>query len=288
MAPPHTNKSPQKEGRMDLAIYSIEKNQIKSGRQAAKVFKVSRTTLQRRRKGIGLKQGSRPANSLLLLIEEKELVRWILSLERRSFPPHIIDVKRLAEGLISRRGSREFKPIGKYWIYRFLTRHPAIKQRLTRSKDSNRALQESPRVMKPWFEPVDEAIKQYGIADSGIYNCDETGFAMGLISGSKAAKVVTSSENVGRATVFQPGSRKWITTIECVNAMDHIIPPFIIADGKFHLRYWYDQHRDLELADWIVAISDNGWINDERGFDWIQHFDKHTKDCLVGSIVYFS
>jgi len=89
MAPPHTQKSPQKEGRINLAINSIEKNQVKSGRQAAEVYRVPRTTLRRRLEGTGPKQGSRAKNSLLSLIEEEELVKWILALERRGFPPYI-------------------------------------------------------------------------------------------------------------------------------------------------------------------------------------------------------
>jgi hypothetical protein len=104
MAPPHTQKSPQKEGRFNLAIHSIKKNQISSGRQAAKVFKISQTTLRRRLQGIGPREGSQLKNRLLWPIEEEELVKWILAIERRGFPPYIIDVKRLAELLIQRRG----------------------------------------------------------------------------------------------------------------------------------------------------------------------------------------
>ena len=29
-------------------------------------------------------------------------------------------------------------------------------------------------------------------------------------------------------------------------------------------------------ADWILAVSDNGWTTDELGLLWLKHFDKHT------------
>jgi hypothetical protein len=193
------------------------------------VFKVPRTTLRRRRKEIGPKQGSRAKNNLLLPIEEEQLVQWILEMERRGFPFFIIDVKRSAERLISRRGARSIPPpIGKCWVYRFITHHPALKQRLTRNKDPQRPRQERPSVIQPWFQLIEEITEQYGIVDGDKYNFDETGFAMGLISESGAAKVVGSSDNVGRVTITQPGERTWMTSIECANATGWMIPPLLL------------------------------------------------------------
>jgi hypothetical protein len=281
MAPPHTQKSSQKEGRIDLAIHSIKKKQILSGRRAAKVFNVPRTTMRRRKKGIKPQEEAQLNNRLLSPIEEEELLRWILAMERRGFPPYVIDVKRLAERLIQRRGdTRRPTSIGKQWVYRLLTRHPAVKTRLTRKKDSQRSRQESPNVIRPWFQRVEDICQQYGIIDGDKYNFDETGFAMGLISGSGARKVAGSSENVGRATITQPGSRTWVTSIECENAIGWMIPPFIIVAGKVHLRYWYEQ---LLPTDFEVALSNNGWTNDALALDWIKHFDKHTKDRVIGT-----
>ncbi|KAM9874235.1 transposase, partial [Verticillium dahliae] len=34
--------------------------------------------------------------------------------------------------------------------------------------------------------------------------------------------------------------------------------------------------------DWVIATSDNGWTTNERGLEWIQHFDKHTKPRKTG------
>jgi hypothetical protein len=282
MAPPHTQKSIQKEARIDLAINGIKKKQFSSQRHATRVCKVVRSTLQGRLKGVRPRKGSPAKNRLLRQTEEDELVRWILEIERRGFPPFIIDVKRLAERLIQRRGeSQQPPPIGKLWVYRFVSRHPAIKQRLTRKKDSQRARQERPSVIRPWFQLVQETIERYGIVDGDKYNFDETGFAMGLITGSGSSKAVGSSDNVGRITISQPGDRTWMTGIECANALGWMIPPFVIAPGKVHLRYWYDQ--SSLPKDMVVALSENGWTNDDLALQWIKHFDKHTKDRVIGT-----
>ena len=48
-------------------------------------------------------------------------------------------------------------------------------------------------------------IEENGILAEDIYNFDETGFAMGLIS---AQKVVTRAEYYGRRAILQLGNRE--------------------------------------------------------------------------------
>jgi hypothetical protein len=123
---------------------------------------------------------------------------------------------------------------------------------------------------------VEETRQAYRILDQDVYNFDETGFMMGVASTSK---VVTSSDTIGRAVDVQPGNRDWVTTIECINALGWSIPPFVILSGKLHQASWY---RNLP-ADWVIALSDNGWTNDGLGLEWIKHFNRYTKSCTVGA-----
>ena len=51
---------------------------------------------------------------------------------------------------------------------------------------------------------------KYGIPDDDVYNFDETGFMMGIIS---AGMVVTTSDGRGKAKLAQPGNREWATVI---------------------------------------------------------------------------
>ena len=168
--------------------------------------------------------------------------------------------------------------IGKNWIYKFLTQHPQLDTRLARSYDSQRAKNEDPKIISEWFKLVERTCEEYGILDEDKYNFDETGFAMG-VANTGSAKVVTT-DTVGRATVIQPGDRKWTTVIECAKGDGKVIPPFVILEGKVHLESWFRQRLP---EDWTIAVSDNGWTNDELGFKWIQHFDKWTKAQTVST-----
>jgi hypothetical protein len=62
---------------------------------------------------------------------------------------------------------------------------------------------------------VHNTITKYGICDVDIYNFDETGFMMGVIS---TAMVVTSSDGRAKAKKVQPGNREWVTVIQGVSS----------------------------------------------------------------------
>jgi hypothetical protein len=76
-------------------------------------------------------------------------------MEQRGFPPYIIDVRRMAQTLIDRRGSTpSSKPIGKNWIHRFLNHHPELDEHLARNCDAQRAKNEDPKIINEWFQRV--------------------------------------------------------------------------------------------------------------------------------------
>ena len=102
----------------------------------------------------------------------------------------------IANLLLAARGA---PPVGTRWPYRFITRHEKLKTRQVRRYDYRRALCEDPAVINAWFSLVENTITKYGIADDDIYNFDETGFQMGVIS---AGMVVTSSERVLNAKLI--------------------------------------------------------------------------------------
>jgi hypothetical protein len=75
MAPPHTQRSPQRKGRVLLAIDGIKKKQFPSRRGAARVFRVSETTVRRHQKGTRFQVDAQLKNRLLWPVEEEELIK---------------------------------------------------------------------------------------------------------------------------------------------------------------------------------------------------------------------
>ena len=83
-----------------------------------------------------------------------------------------------------------------------------------RKFDIQRAEVEDPKLIGLWFKLVGDIIAKYGITEEDIFNFDETGFQIGVISTSK---VITTLDRKGRLRTKQPGNRKWVTAIEAVN-----------------------------------------------------------------------
>ena len=277
MASTQRFRSPQKQGRLLLASQSLQKNQVLSQRKAAALYDTPRTTLRRRLHHVPTIQEFNTQKRKLQLSEEQALIQWILELNQRGFPPHIIDVRRMADTLLAARGQNPPpQPVGQNWARRFINTQPELQMKWNRKFHSQRAKCEDPVIINAWFKRVEETRLAYGILDEDSYNFNETGFIMGVAATSK---VVISSDTVGRAVLIQPGNREWVTVIEGVNAAGWAIPPFIILAGKVHQSGWY---RALP-TNWVVAVSDNGWTNDELGYKWIQHFNRHTESCTKGA-----
>ena len=106
-----------------------------------------------------------------------------------------------------------------------------------------------------------------------IYNFNETSFMMGQIT---PTMVVTSSNRKGKPKLAQPRNQEWVTVIQGVNSQGQTVPPFIIVKGKYHLSSQYEN--SLLLKYQVIAVSNNGWTTNELTADWIQHFNKYTKD----------
>jgi hypothetical protein len=273
----HNVQQAQKEARLALSKQAIQTRRISSCKKAAAVYDVPRSTLRDRIKG-ALPQAARSAQRRKLYqLEEQALVQWILELDQRGFPPQIIDVRRMADHLLAARGQTPPPvPVGKNWVDRFIKAQPELQTKWNRRFHAQRALCEDPEAINAWFKRVEDARLSHGIADADIYNFDETGFAMGVAATSK---VVTSSDTIGRRATIQPGNREWVTAIECINASGWSIPPFVILPGKVHQAAWY---QGLP-ADWMLAVSDNGWTTDQLGLAWLQHFDRSTRSRVVGT-----
>jgi hypothetical protein len=163
-------------------------------------------------------------------------------LDTRGFPPRINAVRDIADLLLTARTKSDLLTIpptvGENWARKFIDRHDTLKTKFSRKYDYQRAKNEDPEIIRDWFQRVQRTIQEFGILEQDIYNFDETGFQMGVIS---TAKVVTRAEIRGRPTLMQPGNREWVTALETIRADGTTIPPMIIFAGKIHISTWYDE-----------------------------------------------
>jgi hypothetical protein len=275
MPQPYQTLSRSDEADIRLTILSLNKHQIKNVRAAARAFDVPRTTLRDRRAGRPARRDCQPNSKKLTQLEEQVIISYILDLDRRGFAPTYAAVRDMADKLLAARGAGQ---VGVHWPRNFVKRTDSLTTRFNRAYDRQRALCEDPALIRSWFELVEETKAKYGICDDDVYNFDEAGFMMGKIT---TQLVVTGSERRGRPKAIQLGNREWVTAIAAINAAGWSVPPFLIFAGQYHLSAWYEE---AEIPrDWVIAVSDNGWTNNELGVEWLKHFNAHTKTRVVGA-----
>jgi hypothetical protein len=239
-----------------------------------KAYKVNHKTLYRRINGGTSREDYTPKNKKLSSVEEEVLIKDILSLDTQGLPPSIALVRDMANSIHKARGGAG---VGVNWLGNFLKRTPALKPRLGRAYESQRRLCEDPQIIRGWFELVKNTINKHGILPQDIYNFDETGFQMGQIS---ASMVVTDASKTGRPKQVKPTNTQWVTLIQGACADGSTIPPSLIFKGKELNHTWFYQGLP---STWTFTVSPNGWTTDQIGYQWIQHFEKHTRQKTVGS-----
>jgi hypothetical protein len=191
--PQHSNAlKPYKEAQIQLALQAIKQDVTLTLRRAATIYNVSYRTLGNRRAGMPSRRDCTPNSRKLLPTEETVIVQHVFDLDLRGFPPRLAAVKDMADSLLA---ERHCDPVGQNWAATCVKRRPELQVKFNRKYDYKRALCEDPVIIWDWFRLVENMKAKYGIQDEDIYNFDETGFMMGVIS---TGAVVTGSERRGR------------------------------------------------------------------------------------------
>ena len=100
MAPPNQPRSASNENRVQLALHSIQSNQIPSLQQAATTYNIPRSTLYARRAGTRSRIDTRPNSMKLTAAEEQVITRYCLDLDARGYPPSLTQVREMANKLL--------------------------------------------------------------------------------------------------------------------------------------------------------------------------------------------
>ncbi|KAF4485940.1 Pogo transposable element with KRAB domain [Colletotrichum fructicola Nara gc5] len=94
---------------------------------------------------------------------------------------------------------------------------------------------------------------------------DETGILEGkgdngLVLGRAATKSVRKK---------QPGSRAWVSIIECISAVGKALHPLVIYKGKKVQQQWFPLDLD-PYNGWEFTATENGWTTDDTAVEWLQ------------------
>jgi hypothetical protein len=263
-----------RETRIERALRDIRDGTISSVRKAADLYEIPRTTLQARMNGAQPHSKAHITFQKLSPIEEDSIERSCKLLYGWGWPMTIAAIEGFAKQLLLAKGITE--PLGNHWYQNFLLRHPNLKLSRSRTLDEARKDASHLEVLQGWFTLYTATKFAYGVADEDIYNMDEKGLMKGIGDNSKV--IIPRIE--GEAFVNQPGNRDWVSIIECIGINGYLLPPFLIFKGQRIQDSWVDETIDPEI---VIRVSPNGWTDSKIGFEWLQHFDHHTKNQRRGA-----
>lgn len=225
--PRNAAKNPSNdEGRLQLAVNALKKGQITSVREAARLFNVPRSTLQDRYSGCFQRSYKRAHNTKLSETKEISLREQIISIDKRGCPVRPSIVELMANCLLAKHNSIDLPPtVGKCWVNNYLRRQQDLKTRYIRKYNYERALCKDLIIISGFFDDFIYAFTKYRIVEDDIWNFDETGFAIGIIS---TVKVVCSSNYKEKPCLVQPRNWEQVTAIECVSIRRIALPLLII------------------------------------------------------------
>ncbi|KAI3532057.1 transposase [Colletotrichum abscissum] len=137
-------------------------------------------------------------------------------------------------------------------------------QQRSRSIDSRRVNGASTEVIRNWFKFL--AIPEIkDIKPANRYNMDETG----ILEGQGANGLVLGMAETTSVRKKQPGSRAWVSIIECISALGRALRPLTIFKGKTVQQQWFPLHL-VPYDGWEFTATDNGWTTDLTAIEWLE------------------
>ncbi|OAQ99520.1 hypothetical protein LLEC1_05927, partial [Akanthomyces lecanii] len=267
------------ESDIELAIKEHHRNPDIKISNLAEKFKIPRTTLVGRLRGAKCKKGQPATNTKLKAVEEKSICTYIDHLDSLNLAVRPELITDAANYILKERSSPDLQPddipvVGKLWTSRFIRRNKYLKQR-QQVIEAKRKAAEDPDVINNYFQLLKKAIIGFGITPEDTWNMDESGFRIGV---GKDQLIITKRHH--KHYFSSPENRESATVIEAISAGGSFIPAFVILSGKQHMARWYSKGLDGKMK---ISVTSTGYTNDEITFNWLEHFEEHTKKQQVGA-----
>jgi hypothetical protein len=203
--------------------------------------------------------------------EERALVTFIRSVEQSAFAVSETSIRNYASFLRGHRFDSPQPPISASWVRRFKKRHPELQYKSPKVQEVTRAAAESDiQHIDNWFKEFDALMSTLGIQKCDLWNFDETPLQIGWVNGSVKLFSTRMKRNT-RTTVFQPGNKESLTSVDAVSAAGRSIPSFLILTAKVLLEEYTRADIDERV---VLTFTDTGYNNSHRAVQWLQHFNR--------------
>ena len=205
------------------AIKSQEPGENICYTKIAQEYGVNRSTLSRRHRGqTASRTASAEERRNLHPQQEQQLLRYIEQLTERGLPPTRAMIQRFGSEIAKRE-------LGIHWVDRYIKRYEIhLISRWATGIDRSRHQAESQSKYSLYFELLRSKISKYNIKPRHMYNMNEKGFMLGILTRSKRVFSRRMYEEGKIKAHIQDGNREWITLLACICADGSAFDPAII------------------------------------------------------------
>jgi len=203
--------------------------------------------------------------------EEKALLEYVLRMSERGYPLPVKFLRSLAL-VIARQRCSTFqvpaidggvRPPGKNWPQGFYKRHPELKAKRVKALDWARHDHNIHDKVLQWFTLIGKELHDPAIVPENVYNIDETGVLLSVLSSLKVLVSKQDLRNCRGAGV----KRTLVTAIECILADERYLNLLIVWPASTHHSAW-----TIHLTPrWHFACSKTGYTDTEISLSWIQY-----------------
>jgi hypothetical protein len=249
----------------------------RSYRALADHGRVPHTTLYHRALGRPSMKDKAQSQQYLTPWEESALIKFILQMSDLGQPVRIKYISSLAFVATHARSptDRPHKPLGKNWAKAFEKRHLETTARRVTALDWNRHEKNITNKITQWFEVIERVLCDPAILAENVYNMDETGVILSMLSSVKVLVGKDDTRKYRGARV----KRTTITAIECISADGRFLNPIIIWPATTHRSNW----TTFPTLGWQYACNESGYTDSNISLQWLKRvFDPKTKERANG------
>ena len=263
--------SAEEESQIQQAILAMQKGQFTSWRAAARQYIVRYRVLIVHAKGRPPNTSRGGQNTHLNDAQDAALKLYCKRYIKVGLNPERQHIRAAANSILRAVGE---PPVSKPWLTRWLRRNKQfLKARRSKPLSAERKAAVEWAEIESHFRRFRQVVSEYKITPQNIWNCDETGWRIGMLGG----RLVFTFPSISAVYMSDPDIRESLTTIEAINAVGDRAPSFMILPGQVLLEKYFDNDIPNDVAFTTNEETGSGFLNDMIALDWFEHWEEATR-----------
>jgi len=262
--------------RIEETTDAFHDDEYKFASIAAQTFKVSVWTLQRRLVETHISLFERESHEYVLNTEQRETICiYLTRLNKLSISARLRHLRGAANFLLQQANLVNSLRVEQHWSVRFLQQNPQFFKRKQTSLAADRKTSLTVEMTKQHFYDFRDVLIKYAIQSNDIWNMNESDFRIEV---ERDHLVITLIKKRSLRAI-DSRVRNLVSDVKMINAEREKILLMLIVFEINILNKWVQENNLND--DLLLATTESEYSNDEKIFDWLKHFDFHSRKTQI-------